>query len=229
MKKLSLLLLLLLSLVTAQAEPVIGKVALEVHFDPTTAMKDEGFMAVRNFIKVYKENEKPFVAQSFKELGRATPHYVVFAATGATAYEGDDSRATMECVVNALTDMPQPGQLVSPSILKKYKPLQKKLMLGQNLEGSTIKQIERGLKDKNVAVAAEAKAILDEVAAAHKILPVAISAALTNDPPVALRDMMLYVKTWPSEKAKYEADIKRLSADAPTLKAAKQLMNPKKK
>ena len=50
-----------------------------------------------------------------------------------------------------------------------------------------------------------------------------------NDKGAALRDLMWFCKTWPSEKGKYEADYKRLLADPEAVKAAKALLAPPKK
>ena len=134
-------------------------------------------------------------------------------------------------VVNALTDMPVPGQLINGVVLKKFKSYQKTFVMGKvKAEGSGLAPFKVALKSRKPAEVEEAQAILDSIAAAKKNLEMWIADDLAaNDKGAALRDLMWFCKTWPSEKGKYEADYKRLLADPEAVKAAKALLAPPKK
>ena len=155
----------------------------------------------------------------------------VLDAAGAVVYEGEDDREAEAAVVNALTDMPVPGQLINGVVLKKFKSCQKTFVMGKvKAEGSGLAPFKAALKSRKPAEVEEAQAILDSIAAAKKNLEKWIADDLAaNDKGAALRDLMWFCKTWPSEKGKYEADYKRLLADPEAVKAAKALLAPPKK
>ena len=155
----------------------------------------------------------------------------VLDAAGAVVYEGEDDREAEAAVVNALTDMPVPGQLINGVVLKKFKSYQKTFVMGKvKAEGSGLAPFKAALKSRKPAEVEEAQAILDSIAAAKKNLEMWIADDLAaNDKGAALRDLMWFCKTWPSEKGKYEADYKRLLADPEAVKAAKALLAPPKK
>ena len=97
-------------------------------------------------------------------------------------------------------------------------------------EGSGLAPFKAALKSRKPAEVEEAQAILDSIATAKKNLEMWIADDLAaNDKGAALRDLMWFCKTWPSEKGKYEADYKRLLADPEAVKAAKALLAPPKK
>lgn len=155
----------------------------------------------------------------------------VLDASGTVVYEGGDDREAEAAVVNALTEMPVPGQLINGVALKKFKNYQKNFVMGKvKAEGSGLAPFKAALKSKKPAEVEEAQAILDSIETAKKNLETWIAEDLeADDKGAALRDINWFVKTWPSEKAKYEADYKKLMADPEAVKAAKALMAPPKR
>ena len=186
--------------------------------------------SVRRFAAAYTESH----GASFVFATKTRPgadRFRVLDAAGAVVYEGEDDREAEAAVVNALTDMPVPGQLINGVVLKKFKSYQKTFVMGKvKAEGSGLAPFKAALKSRKPAEVEEAQAILDSIAAAKKNLEMWIADDLAaNDKGAALRDLMWFCKTWPSEKGKYEADYKRLLADSEAVKAAKALLAPPKK
>lgn len=186
--------------------------------------------SVRRFAAAYTESH----GASFVFATKTRPgadRFRVLDAAGAVVYEGEDDREAEAAVVNALTDMPVPGQLINGVVLKKFKSYQKTFVMGKvKAEGSGLAPFKAALKSRKPAEVEEAQAILDSIAAAKKNLEMWIADDLAaNDKGAALRDLMWFCKTWPSEKGKYEADYKRLLADPEAVKAAKALLAPPKK
>ena len=186
--------------------------------------------SVRRFAAAYTDSH----GASFVFATKTRPgadRFRVLDAAGAVVYEGEDDREAEAAVVNALTDMPVPGQLINGVVLKKFKSYQKTFVMGKvKAEGSGLAPFKAALKSRKPAEVEEAQAILDSIAAAKKNLEMWITDDLAaNDKGAALRDLMWFCKTWPSEKGKYEADYKRLLADPEAVKAAKALLAPPKK
>lgn len=186
--------------------------------------------SVRRFAATYTDSH----GASFVFATKTRPgadRFRVLDAAGAVVYEGEDDREAEAAVVNALTDMPVPGQLINGVVLKKFKSYQKTFVMGKvKAEGSGLAPFKVALKSRKPAEVEEAQAILDSIAAAKKNLEMWIADDLAaNDKGAALRDLMWFCKTWPSEKGKYEADYKRLLADPEAVKAAKALLAPPKK
>lgn len=186
--------------------------------------------SVRRFAAAYTDSH----GASFVFATKTRPgadRFRVLDAAGSVVYEGEDDREAEAAVVNALTDMPVPGQLINGVVLKKFKSYQKTFVMGKvKAEGSGLAPFKAALKSRKPAEVEEAQAILDSIAAAKKNLEMWIADDLAaNDKGAALRDLMWFCKTWPSEKGKYEADYKRLLADPEAVKAAKALLAPPKK
>lgn len=186
--------------------------------------------SVRRFAAAYTDSH----GASFVFATKTRPgadRFRVLDAAGAVVYEGEDDREAEAAVVNALTDMPVPGQLINGVVLKKFKSYQKTFVMGKvKAEGSGLAPFKAALKSRKPTEVEEAQAILDSIAAAKKNLEMWIADDLAaNDKGAALRDLMWFCKTWPSEKGKYEADYKRLLADPEAVKAAKALLAPPKK
>ena len=186
--------------------------------------------SVRRFAAAYTDSH----GASFVFATKTRPgadRFRVLDAAGAVVYEGEDDREAEAAVVNALTDMSVPGQLINGVVLKKFKSYQKTFVMGKvKAEGSGLAPFKAALKSRKPAEVEEAQAILDSIAAAKKNLEMWIADDLAaNDKGAALRDLMWFCKTWPSEKGKYEADYKRLLADSEAVKAAKALLAPPKK
>ncbi len=185
---------------------------------------------VKNFAAAFTDSH----GEMFVFVSKTRPgadRFRVLNAAGAVVYEGSDDREAESAVVNALTEMPVPGQLINGVDLKKFKSLQKKYVMGKvKAEGAGLAPFKAALKSKKPGEAEEAQAILDSIEAAKANLEKWIDEDLeAGDKGAALRDLIWFCRTWPSEKDKYDADYKRLLADPEAVKAAKALMAPKKK
>ena len=186
--------------------------------------------SVRKFAAAYTDSH----GASFVFATKTRPgadRFRVLDAAGAVVYEGEDDREAEAAVVNALTEMPVPGQLINGITLKKFKNYQKTFVMGKvKAEGSGLAPFKAALRSKKPAEVEEAQAILDSIAAAKKNLEMWIADDVAaNDKGAALRELMWFCRTWPSEKGKYEADYRRLLADPEAVKAAKALLAPPKK
>ena len=185
--------------------------------------------SVRTFAAAYADSHGASFAFATKTRPGAD-RFRVLDASGTVVYEGEDDREAEAAVVNALTEMPVPGQLINGVALKKFSRLQKTFVMGKvKAEGAALAPIRAALKSRKPGEAEEAQAILDSIAAAKKNLEAWIADDLASgDKGAALRDLTWFCRTWPSEKEKYEADYRRLQADPEAVKAAKALLAPPK-
>lgn len=207
----------------AAKNPFRHKVALIAGFGEGS----DKSVSVKRFAAGYSESHgATFVFASKVRPG--ADRFRVLDASGTVVYEGGDDREAEAAVVNALTEMPVPGQLINGVVLKKFKNLQKSFVMGKvKAEGAGLAPFKAALKSRKPDEAEEAQAILDSIETAKKNLETWIAEDLeAGDKGAALRDINWFVKTWPSEKAKYEADFKRLSTDPEAVKAYKVLTAP---
>lgn len=210
----------------AKKNPFRGKVALIAGF----AEGSEKGASMRKFAAAYSESHASTFVFASKERPGAE-RFRVLDPSGAVVYEGGDDKEAEVAVVNTLTDMPVPGQLINGVALKKFKNLQKSFVMGKvRAEGSGLAPFKAALKSKKPGEAEEAQAILDSIEKAKANLEKNIADDLEEgDKGAALRDLNWFCRTWPSEKDKYDADYKRLSADPEAVKAAKALLTPPKR
>lgn len=152
------------------------------------------------------------------------PFMYVFDATGKLVFTGHDKNEAITAVVNAITEIPIPGELVAGVSFKKFRSLRSKIKMGKSVEGSLLRPVEQALKSKKPAEAQEAKEILDSIEKAKKNLEDEIASELQNggNKAIALRDIRWMIMTWPSEKEKYIEDFKRLSLDPEAVKGEKE-------
>ena len=182
---------------------------------------------VRKNAKGYAANGHPV---SYEEKPGGEMRIVVTDPNGAEVYSGGDKNAAVVAMVEILTNMPVPGQLINGVALKKFKQYQKKLVMGKSAEGFALAPFKAALKSKKPAEVEEAQAILDSIEKAKARLAEDIKEDLAaDDKGMALRDIRWYVTTWPSERKTYEADFKRLSADPEAVKAERAWFASQKK
>ena len=137
-------------------------------------------------------------------------------------------------------NMPVPGQMITGVELKKFRGADKRYIMGKMKgEGAALAPFKTALKSKKPGEAEEAQAILDSIEKAKQNLEEDIAACLAEGTKEAkgeaLRDIVWFRQTWPSEKDKYDAQYKALLADpeakaeaATLLKAAKKKIMPPK-
>ncbi len=202
------------------ATPVKRKVVLEVAFNPGAAKVESELAPVFKFADAYKAHRFDF--QKKQDAALSEIRYTVLGTDGRMLYGGTSRPEAEESVVNALTDLPIPGVLITISRTGAFKSDSKKFeKLGTPSEGAGIAKfktaaakLEKAKTPKDKAKAEEAQRILDELENRKKELLGEINEELAADEkPEALRDLRWLVKSWPSEKANWDAKIKELSAD----------------
>lgn len=176
-------------------------------------------------------NGQPVVFKPVHDAAGAKPlHIKVTDPNGAVVYEGQDKNDAVVAMVDTLTNLPVPGQLISGVPLKKFKQYQKRLVMGMKAEGAALAPFKAALKSKKPAEVEEAQAILDSIEKAKARLAEDIKEDIAaDDKGMALRDIRWYINSWPSERTTYEADFKRLAADPEAVKGEKALLAAMKK
>lgn len=210
----------------AKKNPFRHKVALIAGFGEDSAAE----ASVRKFAATYADSHASMFIFACKTRPGAD-RFRVLDASGTVVYEGGDDRDAETAVVNALTEMPVPGQLINGVMLKKFKRYEKTFVMGKvKAEGASLAPFRASLKSKKPGEAEEAQAILDSIEAAKKNLETWIAEDLEGDDKGAtLRDLAWFCKTWPSERAKYEEQLKKYMADPEAVAAAKALLAPPKR
>lgn len=158
------------------------------------------------------------------------PFYYVVDPTRTVRYAGNDKNDAVVAMVEVLTDLPVVGQILSGVPLKKFKSLQKTLVMGKKAEGAALASVRTALKSKKPAEVEEAQAVLDAVEKAKKNLQDEIKECLeVGDKGTALRDIRWFCQSWPSEKEQYVDDFKKLAADPEARAAEAALLKAMKK
>ena len=206
------------------------KVVMSVEWGDDSQANRETVAFLKKNTVGYAENGHPVSFKLARNPGRAEPFVVVTDPNGAKIYAGTDKNAAVVAMVETLTNLPVPGQLISGVELRKFKQYQKKLVMGKSAEGYALAPFKAALKSKKPAEVEEAQAILDSIENAKKALAEDIKEDLAaDDKGMALRDIRWYITTWPSERKTYEADFKRLSADPEAVKAERAWFASQKK
>jgi len=150
------------------------------------------------------------------------PYFYVVNHAGKVTYAGGDVHEAMTAAVDAITELPVPGELIGGVTLKKYKSLRNQLVLGKSVEsGNAIAQVKNGAQSKNKSQSIEAQSILNAIESTHKLLAEQIKDELAEQPAAAYRDLDLYLRTWPSERAEYGAKFDALKEIPDIQKIAK--------
>lgn len=158
------------------------------------------------------------------------PFYYVVDPTRTVRYAGNDKNDAVVAMVEILTDLPGVGQILGGVPLKKFKNLQKTLVMGKKAEGAALASVRTALKSKKPAEAEEAQAVLDAVEKAKQNLKDEIKECLeAGDKGTALRDIRWFCQSWPSEKEQYVDDFKKLAADPEARAAEAALLKAMKK
>ena len=101
---------------------------------------------VKKFAAVFSDSH----ASTFVFASKVRPgadRFRVLDASGTVVYEGEDDREAEAAVVNALTEMPVPGQLINGVVLKKFKKYEKNFVMGKvKAEGSGLAPFKTALK-----------------------------------------------------------------------------------
>jgi len=149
------------------------------------------------------------------------PFLYVVDSQGKVVYAGHREKEATAAIVNALTNMSGPEDLLGDVVLVKFKAMQRKLQLGVSCEGA-VAQLKQAAKNTRKAKdAQEAKAILDAIQRTHDRLKEAIERETEKRPAAALAHAAVFRKTWPSEAKTLDALVKQLSSNPDVVKCAK--------
>ena len=176
------------------------------------------------------------LAQGEPPSGGGLPFMYVVNHRGKVVYAGRDERAATEAVVNALGAAGGAISFTGGVELKKYKALEKQLVLGKPMK-SVVKKLEADAKkgDAKAASAAakaqaeEAAAILRAIAEAKEDVRHDIDRAKTRDPAKALKLVKDFSASFPDEAVDYKAEIPELTARAKEAAAAQKAAAKAKK
>ncbi|MBO4448487.1 MAG: TlpA family protein disulfide reductase [Kiritimatiellae bacterium] len=163
--------------------------------------------------------------------GGGIPFMYVVDRSGRVVYSGRDDKAAIEAAINAFSGAGIVAEsLVAGVALKKYKPLEKKFVLGKSIK-SELKKLQRDAEAKNSPYAGEARQVLEAIAAAKSKVEEEISFSTQSDPVKAFGLVKLYMATWPDDgKERYAAGLKELQERAKEAeKAAKEKAKAEKK
>lgn len=152
---------------------------------------------------------------------RGIPFLYVVNHRGKIVYSGSDERAATEAVVNALGEVGGTFNLTGGVMLKKYKALEKQLVLGKPVK-STIKKLEGDVKKASGKMAnaaqkeqaREAEAILKALEEAKVDVRKDIEIQKRKDPAMAVKMIKDYMVTFPEEGAAYKEELPELTAKA---------------
>ncbi len=166
----------------------------------------------------YRDAGHPVAMKATLREGGQLPAIRVTGMAGEELYAGSDKNDAAVALTEAIMNIPIPGQMISGVTLKKFRGADRKFVMGKTKgEGYALSPFKSALKSKKPAEVQEAQAILDSIERSKKNLEKDIAACLADGSKEAkgeaLRDIRWFIATWPSEKEKYAAQFKKLSAD----------------
>ena len=177
----------------------------------------------------YPIYERAGLAAGEPPNGGGIPFLYVVNHRGKVVYSGRDEREATEAVVNAIGAVGAPLSLTGGVVLRgKYKPLEKKLVLGKAIRND-VKALEAAVKKGGAKTATKAQ--LDDAETAAEILK-AIEAAKdearaeievqrASDPAAAVKTIKAFMTTFPEEGAQYRDQLAELAERARAQKPAK--------
>ncbi|MBR1921898.1 MAG: hypothetical protein IJ829_07870 [Kiritimatiellae bacterium] len=142
------------------------------------------------------------------------PYISVVNHRGVGVYNNADPKAAIEAAVDAMSAIGMPVNLCADVTFKKFKALEKQIVLGKNMS-ALVKKLEKAKKGKDTEMAAEAGMIVSAIESAREEVKEDIATYREADPAEAARLIQLFLKTWPKDDA--AADYK---AAVPELKKA---------
>lgn len=189
---------------------------------------------VKKSVLGYREAGHPVAMRATLRNDGNVPVIRVMNPSGKVVYSGADKNDAVVAITEAIMDLPVPGHMINGVTLKKFRNYDQRYVMGKMKgEGAALAPFKAALKSKKPGEAEEAQAILDSIEKAKQNLEEDIAACLAEGTKEAkgeaLRDIVWFRQTWPSEKDKYDAQYKALLADpeakveaAALLKAAKK-------
>ena len=189
---------------------------------------------VKKSVLGYREAGHPVTMKATLCSGGTVPAIRVTDTSGKVVYSGADKNDAVVAITEAIMDLPVPGHLINGVTLKKFRNYDQRYVMGKTKgEGAALAPFKAALKSKKPGEAEEAQAILDSIEKAKKNLEEDIAVCLAEGTKEAkgeaLRDILWFRQTWPSEKDKYDAQYKTLLADPEAKTEAAALLKAAKK
>lgn len=189
---------------------------------------------VKKSVQGYREAGHPVAMRATLCPGSTVPVIRVTNPSGKEVYSGKDKNDAVVAITEAIMDLPIPGHMINGVTLKKFRNYDQRYVMGKvKGEGAALAPFKAALKSKKPGEAEEAQAILDSIEQAKKNLEADISACLAEGTKEAkgeaLRDILWFRQTWPSERDKYDAQYKTLLADPEAKAEAAALLKAAKK
>lgn len=153
--------------------------------------------------------------------GRAIPFLYVVNHRGKVVYSGRSDREATQAIVEAVMKIGQMPSLTEGVIIRKYKSLQKGLVLGKPLKTAIsalqkdvakgqAKNATKAMRDK----AAEAAEILESIKKGQAEAKEEIESSKATNPAEAVKLVKAYMVSFPEDAADYKAELPALVAAA---------------
>ena len=157
------------------------------------------------------------------------PFMYVVNHRGKVVYAGRSHQEATQAVVEALMKIGAPPNLVDGVAFKKYKAIEKQLVLGKPLKGpmaklagdvkkAQAKTASAALKEQ----AEEAEEILEALKKGRDDIKEEIETLKQTNPPEAVKLIGLFMKSFPAEGAAYKEQLPELTAKAKEFAAAEK-------
>jgi len=157
------------------------------------------------------------------------PFMYVVNHRGKVVYAGRSHKEATQAVVEALMKIGAPPNLVDGVAFKKYKAIEKQLVLGKPLKGpmaklagdvkkAQAKTASAALKEQ----AEEAEEILEAIQKGRDDIKEEIETLKQTNPPEAVKLIGLFMKSFPAEGADYKEQLPELIAKAKEFAAAEK-------
>ena len=157
------------------------------------------------------------------------PFMYVVNHRGKVVYAGRSHQEATQAVVEALMKIGAPPNLVDGVVFKKYKAMEKQLVLGKPLKGPMAKlagDVKKAqAKTASAALKAQAEEAEEILAAIQKgrdDIKEEIETLKQTNPPEAVKLIGLFMKSFPAEGAAYKDELPELTAKAKEFAAAEK-------
>ena len=157
------------------------------------------------------------------------PYMYVVNHRGKVVYAGRSHQEATQAVVEALMKIDAAPNLLDGVAFKKYKAMEKQLVLGKPLKGPMAK-LEADIKKAQAktasaalkAQAEEAEEILAAIQKGRDDIKEEIETLKQTNPPEAVKLIGLFMKSFPAEGAAYKEQLPELTAKAKEFAAAEK-------
>jgi hypothetical protein len=144
-------------------------------------------------------------------------HVVCFALAASASSPAVPAVAATNAPPAVATNVPSAAvdfNLAGGVVWKKFIKIKDRFVLGQPAEGKALAIFNASLRSKNAELVAEARSILDAIAETREVLGERLAAARAEGKPDAEEWIELYLRSYPSRRARFARRAKRREAKA---------------